>query len=59
MLRTVTLLMLSIWAVFMQAQIRFSAQIPSKAEVNGELRVQFVLTGAEGEGFTPPKIQRL
>lgn len=55
MLRTVTLLMLSIWAVFMQAQIRFSAQIPSKAEVNGELRVQFVLTGAEGEGFTPPK----
>jgi putative batD protein len=38
----------------MQAQIRFSAQIPSKAEVNGELRVQFVLTGAEGEGFTPP-----
>ncbi|MBF1069676.1 MAG: protein BatD, partial [Prevotellaceae bacterium] len=47
--------MLSIWAFFMQAQIRFSAQIPSKAEVNGELRVQFVLTGAEGEGFTPPK----
>lgn len=55
MLRTITLLMLSIWAVFMQAQIRFSAQIPSKAEVNGELRVQFVLTGAEGEGFAPPK----
>ncbi len=54
MLRTITLLILSIWAVFMQAQIRFSAQIPSKAEVNGELRVQFVLTGAEGEGFTPP-----
>ena len=54
MLRTITLLMLSIWAFFMQAQIRFSAQIPSKAEVNGELRVQFVLTGAEGEGFTPP-----
>ncbi len=56
MLRTITLLMLSIWAFFMQAQIRFSAQIPSKAEVNGELRVQFVLTGAEGEGFTPPKL---
>ena len=55
MLRTITLLMLSIWAFFMQAQIRFSAQIPSKAEVNGELRVQFGLTGAEGEGFTPPK----
>lgn len=55
MLRTITLLILSIWAVFMQAQIRFSAQIPSKAEVNGELRVQFVLTDAEGEGFTPPK----
>lgn len=55
MLRTITLLMLSIWAFFMQAQIRFSAQIPSKAEVNGELRVQFVLTGTEGEGFTPPK----
>ena len=55
MLRTLSILILSIWAVFIQAQTRFFAQIPQKAEVNGELRVQFVLTGGVGEDFTPPK----
>lgn len=55
MLRTLSILILSIWAVFIQAQTRFFAQIPQKAEINSELRVQFVLTGGVGEDFTPPK----
>lgn len=55
MARILSLFILALLPLFVQAQLRFTAQIPSHGEVNGQLRVQFTLNGAEGEGFTPPK----
>lgn len=36
------------------AQVRFSAKIPANADLNSQVRVQFVLSGGKGDGFTAP-----
>ena len=49
MARILSLFILALLPLFVQAQLRFTAQIPSHGEVNGQLRVQFTLNGAEGD----------
>lgn len=50
--------LLLVWFVTfgLWAQVSFQAQAPNKIDINGQLRVQFVLSGAEGSDFRAPAL---
>lgn len=52
--RIFTFLFVFFFPFMVGAQIRFHVQVPKTADINEQVRVQFVLNGAAGENFSAP-----
>ena len=44
-------------ALYGIAQVTFNVKAPSKADINGQIRLQFELNGAQGGNFQPPSLK--
>ena len=44
-------------ALYGIAQVTFNVKAPSKTNINGQIRLQFELNGAQGGNFQPPSLK--